>query len=703
MLCFYGGVLGLMGYTLVLSEKREAAERIASALDDGGKPKHLSDRGVPYFEAVQNDRTIVIIPAMGHLYNVAAEKSGFYYPVFNVKWAPASSPNKSDRIRNWINVISKIAGEASEFVSGTDYDIEGEVIGYTILKYACGDKERQARRMIFSTLTAQELRKAFQNLSPSLDFKLAEAGEARHIVDFLWGINLSRALTLAAKNWSKRYATLSAGRVQAPTLKFLVDREKEIQSFVPLPYWEIHLKAKIGGKVYDLQYEQDRFDTEAEAKKIVADCSGQEGMVEDVEARTFRQNPPTPFDLGTLQSEAYTQFGYTPSRTLSIAERLYLDALISYPRTSSQKIPPQIDCREILSSLSRSREYTALASELLRKKDLKPNEGKKDDPAHPSIYPTGNIPERFVDATHRKLFDLVVKRFMAVFGPPALKEGIKVSIDVGGHRFYLYGRRILDEGWLKYYAPYGQTDEVILPALEKGQKITISDVAFEEKYTSPPPRYNPASLLKLMDDEHLGTKATRATIIDTLNERGYIRDERITVTELGFNVIETLEKYSPSIVSVAFTRALEEKMEQIENGNGGKDEVYQDAVSKLRDILEELKNVEQAIGEELSNALNRARLQDRTIGPCPKCKTGSLLILQSKKTGKRFVGCSNYSKGLCNAAFPLPQPPYTIKPLKYACKACHWPVIAVRSRGKRPWTLCLNPDCPTKKKKYRRR
>ncbi|MDQ1278965.1 MAG: topoisomerase [Thermoproteota archaeon] len=688
--------------TLILSEKREAAERIARALDDSGTPKKLVEHGVPYFEAMQKNRQILVVPAIGHLYNIAPERGGrFYYPVFNILWKPTSQGSRETHVRNWIKAISSLSKEASEFISATDYDIEGEVIGYTILKYACGNKEANAKRMTFSTLTMIELRDAFQKLSSNIDFKLAEAGETRHIIDFLWGVNLSRALTLAVKNWGKGFAILSTGRVQAPTLRFLVDREKEIQSYVPTPYWEVHAKARIGGKFYEIEFEESKLDSEDMARKIVEACLGREGLVEDVDTRIFKQSPPTPFDIGTLQAEAYKLFGFTPSRTLTIAERLYLDALISYPRTSSQKFPPQINCREIIMSLQKSREYAAFASELLKKRDLKPNEGNRDDPAHPAIHPTGDLPEKIRDSSQLKIFDLIVKRFFAVFSSPAIKEGIRITIKVNENTFFLHGRRIISEGWLRFYEPYGQADEVILPTLEKEQKITITEVSSKEKYTAPPPRYNPASLLKMMDDEHLGTKATRANIIDTLYQRGYLREERMAVTELGFNVIETLEEYASGILSVDFTRNLEDKMETIEKGGGRKEEILIEAVQRLKTILEDLKNREEPIGEELGNAARRARVDESVVGICPVCKTGNLLIIHSMKTGKRFIGCSNFAKGLCNASFPLPQSPYTVKSLKRNCKVCRWPMVLVKSRKRQPWNLCLNPYCPTKEHQRR--
>ena len=692
------GSAGEVGYTLIISEKREAAERIARALDDQGKLSRSEESGIPYFEAYNNGRRLLVAPAVGHLYTIAPErKGGFYYPVFNVKWAEAFLfDKKAAHTRKWIDAISKLSEGASDFISGTDYDIEGEVIGYTILKYACGSKEGKAKRMVFSTLTKEELRKSYRDASQGINFWLAEAGETRHIVDFLWGINLSRALTLAVKSSSKLYENLSTGRVQAPTLKFLVDKEREIQSFVPIPYWKINAKVKIGGRLYEVEYEKPRIDRKEDAERIVENCHKKTGCISDTSARVFRQNPPVPFDLGTLQREAYALFGYTPSLTLRVAERLYLDALISYPRTSSQKIPPTINCREILSSLSRSSQYSELANKLLTKGALRPNEGEKYDPAHPAIYPTGNLPETSLEPTNRRIFDLIVKRFMAVFGAPAVRESVEVTIKVDGEAFYLRGVRTLNKGWLEFYEPYGRAEEVLLPSLSVGVEVFFSEVRSEEKYTSPPPRYNPSSLLRLMEEQNIGTKATRSETIDTLYERRYIIDERMAVTELGFKIVETLEKSCPGIVSVEFTRSLEERMDNIEQGKERERDVLEDGVDKLRTILADFKINEEQIGWELSDAVRKARMESLVVGQCPICNTGKLIVLFSKKTGKRFVGCTNYSKGLCNATFPLPQPPYRISLTRRKCGVCSWPVIAVGSRGRRFWNLCLNPNCPRK-------
>jgi DNA topoisomerase-1 len=689
-------------YTLIITEKPDAAQRIASALDTKEKAKKMEDNGVPYYLA-KRDKEIVVVPALGHLYTVAEERKGRnYYPVFNFKWVPRYAAERgAKQIRTWVETISKLASDADMFIDACDYDIEGSIIGYSILRYACGNKEGTSKRMKYSTLTKEELEKSYTELLPHLDFALIEAGRTRHEVDWLYGVNLSRALTIAARDWSGKYATLSTGRVQGPALKFLVAREKSVRIYVPTPYWEIKAEIEINGKIFEAEYERETIETRKEADAILSACKGKNGTAEKIEVRQFKQTPPLPFDLGALQSEAYGLFGYTPRRTSNIAQRLYLDALISYPRTSSQKLPPAIDYETILKNLNKAPEYRKLAAELLAKPELKPKEGKKEDPAHPAIYPTGKLPERILDDSERNVWDLIIRRFMAVFGEIAKRQSMKVSINVNGHRFYLRGRQILKEGWLRFYGPYIRSEEVLLPPIKEGQKLNVKKAILEDKFTKPPPRYNPGSLLKKMESEEIGTKATRADIIQTLYDRKYIRDERIVVTDLGFEVLDVLEKYCPTVVSIKLTKELEERMDKIQVNSEKRENVLTDTVEILKPVVEDLKEKERIVGEQLSNAIKRARLEERTIGTCPICKTGKLMTLYSRKTGKRFVGCTNYFKGLCTTSFPLPQRG-TVRPLGKNCRGCGWPTVQVRIRGRRPWTLCFNPECPLKEERRKR-
>ncbi len=323
-------------YTLVITEKPDAANRIATALDAEGKPKRNVSNGVPYYQAFR-DGNIVVVPALGHLFTITSKEKGRRYPVFDYQWVPRYQAERSaSRIRVWLKVIAKLAKDAGNFVDACDFDIEGSIIGYNILKYACDGKEATAKRMKYSTLTKEELQDSYTHLLPTLDFALVEAGLTRHEVDWLYGINLTRALTEAAKSCSEQYATLSTGRVQGPTLKFLELREKTINSFVPTPFWTLTAKITINDTAFEVEFEKT-LENKVQATAILDACKTKECQIEKVTAKEFFQNPPIPFDLGTLQSEAYRIFKYTPIRTSIIVQKLYIKALISYPRTKQPK------------------------------------------------------------------------------------------------------------------------------------------------------------------------------------------------------------------------------------------------------------------------------------------------------------------------------------------------------------------------------
>jgi DNA topoisomerase-1 len=684
-------------YTLIIAEKPNAAERIAKALDRNKKPEACRERGVPYFIAARDDGKIVVFPALGHLYTVTqGEGKKSHYPIFSFEWAPRYLVEKNaGRTKAWIETGSNLAQNADSFIDACDYDIEGSLIGYSILHHACG-KADVAKRMKYSTLTDAELEEAYKHLLPTLDFSLIEAGKTRHEIDWLYGINLSRALTSAIKQATGTYTPLSTGRVQGPTLRFLAQREDSVSCFVPAPYWAIVARVEIGNGVCEAPYEKKIIETKAEVDSILGACRGKSGEITKIEEKTFRQNPPIPFDLGTLQSEAYHVFSFSPKSTTDLAESLYLNALISYPRTSSQKLPPAINYKSILVGLGREPAYKELISELLGFERLKPLEGKKEDPAHPAIYPTGNLPERKLGISEGKLWDLVSRRFMAVFGEPALKQSVKAEINVNGHRFFLFGRKILREGWIRFYKPYVRSDEVLIPDIKEGERVKVRDVVAEDKFTKPPSRYNPSSLLKKMETEGIGTKATRADVIQTLYNRRYIAEESMRVTELGQNVTQALQEYAPTIVSVRLTRELEEKMQLIQNNEEKRENVLADAINRLKPVLEEWKSREEEIGLALREAVKRSKLQEQIVGDCPGCETGKLTILHSRKTGKRFIGCSNYFKSGCRTTFPLPQMG-AVKPTGKTCKACGWPTLMVFRKDKKPWNLCLNPECPRKK------
>jgi DNA topoisomerase-1 len=684
-------------YTLVVCEKPDAARRIAQALGDAVETRPA---GISVFD-VKSDggRHYKVCTALGHLYGlVDSTKNRSVYPVLDLEWAPV---DKNPRATRAIRVIAELSKNASAFVHACDYDQEGEVIGYSILQYACGNKYEKALRAKFSTLTDEEIRESFASLEkPSSG--LAEAGRSRHMLDFVYGVNLSRALAQSLKTAS-RYRNLSIGRVQGPTLAFAVDRELEIRLHVPDPYWTIAARFEKNSQTFSAQYEKPNVGTLAEAKSIVGACVGRDGTVSDVADSKAVLRPPTPFNIGDLQREAYRLFKLGPGYTLAIAEKLYLQALISYPRTSSQKLPPSIGYSKIISGLSKIGSYGQLTSMLLSKGHLAPNDGRMTDPAHPAIYPTGVAPRQKLSGLEFKVYDLIVKRFLATFGDPAISKHTDVSIDVNGHIFKAQGRSPVYEGWMVFYKPHVRLEQHELPELHKGDLVKNLAIDMEEKFTQPPYRYNQASLLAKMEQEQIGTKATRADIIATLFKRNYIiassgRGGGIEVTDLGFAVIDSMRAFVPAIISTGLTRSMEEQLEKVEQRSADSVLVIEQAVDKLIESLAAFVEKEVDIGAQIGDAASADGAQAATIGPCPVCKKGRLRMIKSYKTKKRFVGCSNYSDGGCKATAPLPQKG-AIRVSGKVCPECGWPIIGVVfARRAKQWKICVNMQCPSKKK-----
>jgi len=418
----------MTGYELIISEKPNAAKRIAEALADS-KAIKKAEKGVPYYELTHNKKDLVVACAVGHLYTVAEKKKSFTYPSFDLEWKPTSEVSKSAGYsKKYLDVIAKLSKKAGSFTVACDYDVEGEVIGLNCIKYAC--KQKDAHRMKFSTLTKEDIVEAYDEAAKHIDWGLASAGETRHFLDWMYGINISRALTLAVKS-TGAFKILSSGRVQGPALKILYDKEKDILAFKPTPYWQIVLGIEKEGKKIEAAHEKDKFQVQAEAKKCFENSLWKPATVQNLERKESLQYAPFPFDLGTLQTEAYRLFSISPKNTLAMAQNLYTAGLISYPRTSSQKLPAKLNLKKVLNALATNASYADKVKIVLGFDKLVPNEGKKEDPAHPAIYPTGLKAGKLEDWEF-KIYDLIVKRFLATFGKPAVRESMNLSINVGG-------------------------------------------------------------------------------------------------------------------------------------------------------------------------------------------------------------------------------------------------------------------------------
>ncbi|MCK4590009.1 MAG: DNA topoisomerase I [Nanoarchaeota archaeon] len=674
---------------LIICEKPSAANKVAHALADD-KPVKKANKKVPYYELHHGKHRIIVGCAVGHLYGIAQKgEKGWTYPVFDVEWKPTFEMSKdADYSKAYVDTLKILSKKAKDFTVACDYDIEGEVIGWNALRFACGVKD--GNRMKFSTLTKTDLIEAYENKNKHLDWGQAKAGETRHKLDWFYGINLSRALSNSIKA-AGSFKVMSIGRVQGPALKFLVDREREIAKFKSEPYWQLMMLTK--NKI-EAWHEKDKFWDKKEADKIYTKIKGEKKTeVAEVKRTQHTKPAPPPFDLTTLQTESHRHFGMTPKEALSHAQSLYLAGLISYPRTSSQQLTPKIGFEKILKGLSKQGAYDKLCGELLAMKKLEPHNGKKTDPAHPAIYPTGHVPSSLKER-EKKVYDLIVHRFMATFGPDALRETLDVKLDVKKEIFKAQGRRTLEEGWQKFYGKYMKLKELELPSLKKGDVLDIKKIDKLEKETQPPKRFTQSSILKELEKRNIGTKATRAEIIDTLFKRGYVEGKAIEVTKFGMETVVILEKYCHEILDEKLTREFENEMEEIRSGKERVNHVLDTAKKVLTKILDKFKKHEKDIGKELLEAVREAEQEARTIGECPVCGKGTLKIIRSKKTKKQFVACDRYPK--CETTYPLPQRAL-IQNSEKVCKDCNYPMIMVIRKGKRPQELCINPKCKSKK------
>ena len=674
---------------LIITEKPSSAKKVAEALAEG-KLIQKRNKQSSYYELTHGKKQILVTSAVGHLFGLVEKNpSGWTYPVFDVEWQASNKSSKElSYVKDYIDTIAQLAKQADEFTIACDYDVEGEVIGFNVVRFVC--KKKDANRMKFSTLTKGDLVKSYNEKMNHLDWGQANAGETRHILDWFYGINLSRALTASIKT-TGRFKVMSAGRVQGPALKLLVDREREIAAFKPEPYSEIILHGEFEKLAFEADHNLGKIFDPAVVQKIFSVVKGaKQAVVKDVKRTQREQMPPYHFDLTTLQAEGYAQFKITPKETLEIAQSLYLAGVTSYPRTSSQQLDPKLGFVKILTDLSRQMAYRDLCDELLKLKELKPNNGKKTDPAHPAIYPTGLTPNE-LNPKQQKIYDLIVKRFMATFAKPAVRETMEVGLDVHSELFIAKGTRTVDEQWHRFYKPYVKVDEVTLPGMKEKDIITVKDIVQENKETTPPNRYNQASIIKELEKRNLGTKATRADILDRLFDRGYIEGVQITVTQFGMRTIEVLEKYAATIVDQQLTADFEQEMDKIREGKEKQEKVLERAKKILIELLGDFKKKEKEIGKDLLGSLTEMREKQSYIGQCPGCSDGKL-VMKKGKFGM-FIACDKYPD--CKTTFKLPGGGL-VKNSDKICTHCQHPMIIIIRKGKRPQEVCIYSGCSSK-------
>ena len=704
---------------LIVTEKNNSAKKIAEILS-GGEAKADKTYKVPFYTWTDSDGgEQMTIGLKGHVLGPAFPEGYSNWQKTDLHDLIDAQLIKEPTDKNVVKAIRKVAKGADELVIATDFDREGELIGLEALEEmleanpGLGSREDadngtlQIERARYSALTKEEIERAFGELD-QLSYPLANAGAARQDIDLLWGATLTRAVSLATRRFGSNF--LSVGRVQSPTLGLIVERELERRAHVPKPFWELFAKFQHPDGSFEAHHATDKFWQKGEADAALAGTSSP-GTVKSIAARRNTRKPPTPLNTTAFTTDASSRLGITPASAMRIAEDLYMDGFISYPRTDNTVYPASLPLRELIGSLVRVPEYSAAAG-LLDQPQLQPTRGKKETTDHPPIYPTQAIHPGALDGSKKRVYELVARRFLATFSPPMVTESTRADIEAGSESYFVRGSVVVDPGYAAIYTYARSADEEI-PKLEEGQTLELDGEPWlVDKETQPPARISQGKLIEMMEERGLGTKATRAEIIQKLYDRGYVYANPPVPSETGVAMYEAFTKYVPEMATAEMTAQLEAEMDRIAGGEMSKGQVVGDS----RDLLHRTWSEIDESREDLAKVVWKGMDEDRVLGPCRVCeeagrtkKDGSpnmLRIIRAKKSGKRFVGCTGWSADdpdSCDQTFPLPQRGDVFR-LEERCSVCgQTPRLKVVPFRGRPWNLCLNDDCESMREMKKRR
>lgn len=589
---------------------------------------------------------------------------------------------KDSGIERQFAVIQKLIAEADEIINCGDAGQEGELIQRWVMKKAGANVP--VKRLWVSSLTDESIREAFSKLKPQEDYDtLFYAGLSRAIGDWVLGMNATRLYTL---KYAGRGHVLSIGRVQTPTLALIVQRQREIENFVPKDSWELHTTYRD----VNFTYCGDRFETEAAGQLAINDITPELFVIDDTAKKKGREAPPRLFDLTSLQVECNKRFGWTADYTLRLIQSLYEKKLTTYPRVDTTylsddlypKIGPTMKALTPYFNLTEP----VLAKPIPKSKKIFDNSKVTD---HHAIIPTGQTPSG-LELDEKKLYHLIAIRFIAAFYPDCLFEQTTVTGHAGDYAFKATGKVINDQGWRVLYpskndnndnASVADEDSAILPPFTPGESGPHNPF-LAKKTTQPPKYYTEGTLLRAMEtagrsieDEELreamknngiGRPSTRAAIIETLFKRRYIVRERknLVATKAGIDLIDTI--HEELLKSAKLTGMWENKLRQIEAGTYSPALFVREISDMVRtivyNVLSDNGNHKIIADEPEKEKEKKDTPKKKTVRitkleqvKCPMCETGHLV------KGKTAFGCSNYHQG-CRFLLPFDQCPADTKP-----------------------------------------
>lgn len=574
-----------------------------------------------------------VIASKGHIrdlpksrFGITVDENNLLVPTYSV--AKENAPT--------VKEIKALAKKSDNIYIATDEDREGEAIGWHIAHAIKKDPE-ELPRIVFHEITKTAINHALEN-SRKIDMDMVNAQQARRLLDRVVGYKLSPLLS------SKIQKGLSGGRVQSSTLKLVVDREREIKAFIPQEYWSIDTVFKTNIDANLVTYKGDKLSklsiaNKAQADEITQSVNSDAFVISAIETKQRKSSTPPPFMTSTLQQSASSKLGFTPKKTMMIAQSLYegvktpdgTSGVITYMRTDSLNMAKEaVDAvRDIISNKFGDKYLPKEAKSYVKK-------AKGAQEAHEAIRPTmlnftPEVAQSFLKADEIKLYRLIYERFMACQMNDAIFEQQSITFKGNESTFRASGRKLIFDG---FYALTGTEDkDKLLPTLKEGENAYIQSVKPEQHFTEPPARYSEASLIKKLESEGVGRPSTYAPTIATLSNRTYVSIEKkqIIPTEMAFTVTDILEKNFANIVDINFTANMEEKLDEVAEGHNDWQKLLSDFYFPFMDQI--------AQGKENIVSLKLAKPIGRT---CPKCGEHELL-LRSGRFGN-FIACSGFPK-----------------------------------------------------------
>jgi DNA topoisomerase-1 len=675
--------------TLVVTEKFNTALRIAIVLSDG-RMQRSRVGGTNVFRFERADGAYAVVGLRGHIVELD-------YPQDLAEWSLDSlgklletEPLKRVTEAGIVGTLQDMVREFDRVIIATDFDREGELIGAEALELLRKVHPGiEVKRAHYSALTREEIEARFAKLA-ELDFALAAAGEARQEIDLVWGALLTRYLSLTAGQRGRSF--LSAGRVQTPTLALLVDRDQAIKEFVPTPFWTIDAEATDGKEAFRLSHAHGKFEVRAEADAVFQRVDGAtEGRVEAFQQEETRRRPPVPFSTTLFVAEA-TRQGMGAAHAMRIAEELYTQGLISYPRTDNTVYPRSLALRPLVERFKES-PFREAAEYVLTQDSFHPSRGRSETTDHPPIYPTGVTDPAKLRPDHAKLYELVVRRFLATVAPDSTGISRTTTVDIRGEKFNGKGQILTEAGWYRVY-PYSSPEQLPMPTLAVGQSVTVTKVEQNEDQTKPPRRFTQGTLIQEMERLGLGTKSTRHDVLQKLFDRHYVLQKSLEPTVTGIAVTEALKAHAPVITRPEMTHRLEEEMELVAESKKEKSQVLEDSREMLREAYALLAHNSEGVRKTLTGALDSQHF----AGPCAKC--GGALRMARSPRGSRWIQCVN-NPGSCPASYPLPSAGFIEPAPEFLCATCKVPRVKITFRGQRPELYCINGECVEHHKAFR--